>query len=153
VLGGVVAAVVLALVAVVVVPDDVSRGSRFMAGAEPVTPGIDAHIPAGSCVVTDDPILLIESDRWDSARPGCVPITDPFGMFVSTEGIQPPGDKPFPPSLVDPWRAALAHAQYVVLTYAGSNFVPFSPALTRSFRARFVAVFASPHAVVYRVRE
>jgi hypothetical protein len=81
-----------------------------------------------------------------------VPITDPFGMFVSTEGIQPPGHLPFPAALVDPWRNAFDHAQYVVLTYAGSNFVPFSPTLTRSFRGRFVAVYASPHAVIYRVR-
>jgi hypothetical protein len=149
--GWLVGAIAVALVAGFVIPDDVSRVSSYMSGAGAVSPAIDADIPAGSCVATDYPIYLIEADRWDTSR-ACTAIVDPFGMFIATEGIQPPGFTPYPPSLVGPWQSAFAEAQYVVLTYSGSNFVPFTPALKASFKRKFVAVARTPHTVVFGPR-
>jgi hypothetical protein len=146
------AAAAVVLVAVFVIPDDTSRVSSYMAGAAPVTPTIDADIPAGSCVASDYPIYLIEANRWETSRP-CTNITDPFGMFVSTEGIQPPGFPSFPPALVTPWVSAFRSAQYVVLTYGRSNFVPFSPAVIAMFRQKFVLITRTPHGDVFGPRK
>jgi alpha-1,2-mannosyltransferase len=150
--GWAVGAVAIVLVGVFVIPEDTSRVSSYMAGAQDISPAIDAVVPAGSCVATDYPIYLIEANRFDTARSGCTDIVDPFGMFVATEGIQPPGFTPYPPALITPWRSAFGNAQYVVLTYGIGNFVPFDPALRAMFKQKFVAVSHPPHAVVFGLR-
>jgi hypothetical protein len=151
--GGGVALVAVAATAGFVLSSDTNRIRGVMAEAAAVSPAIAADIPAGSCVVTDYPILLVEADRWDAKAHGCPTIDDPFGLFISADGTPPPGVRPFPKSFVAQWATAFTHARYVVLTYAYSNFVPFNPGLRAMFTREFVRIYTSPHTVIFQARD
>ena len=40
---------------------------------------VDALVPAGACVLTDDPEFTIEVDRFTASSPGCPSVVDSFG--------------------------------------------------------------------------
>jgi alpha-1,2-mannosyltransferase len=48
---------------------------------------VDRLIPAGSCVITNNPALTIVANRFVAARPGCPPIVDTYGTLLTmTDG-------------------------------------------------------------------
>lgn len=137
----------LLIAAVAVVHQD-RYAKTFLANDVAVSPDIRAIVPAGACAVTDDPILLLDSDRWSSGG-GCPAITDPFGMYVADDGTPPPGKLPFPASLTGSWLAAFHSAPYVVLSVDGSDYVPFDQQLYAYFHAHYTLIDSSNHAYIY----
>jgi hypothetical protein len=78
----------------------------------PVT-RIDAHIPPGSCVVTNNSSIALIVDRVNSAS-RCPQVVDPFGvgLVYAHVGTQAPRDAD---RLVAYWDAVLARSQYLLL--------------------------------------
>jgi hypothetical protein len=114
-------------------------------------PAIARVVPAGACVVFDQPMLAIEADRFSSSRPGCPQLVDPYGMWLAEAGgLSPPARPPYPAAFVATWRVDLAAADYCVLSSPHSPYLPWDAALTRWFDAHYTLVYAQRAAYVYR---
>jgi MFS family permease len=95
---------------------------------------IDAHIPSGSCVVTDNSSLVVIMGRSISGS-RCPQVIDPYGIdLVYAHGGHPTS------SAVDRlhayWANALDRAQYLLLTSHGSTRLPWrwlQPQVERDF--------------------
>ncbi|MCU1688505.1 MAG: hypothetical protein JWN20_433 [Jatrophihabitantaceae bacterium] len=112
---------------------------------------IRATIPAGSCTLTDDPVLLIASDRITSKRRGCPSVIDPFGMWLTEDhGATPHFSESVPIVFASTWQAWMQHADYVVLSVQGSDYIPWTAATTAWFADHYEPVASGPHAFVYK---
>lgn len=113
-------------------------------------PGLAAQIPAGSCVVFDEPALAILSNRITSGRAGCPPLTDPFGVWLTLDpGDPPPNPGPYPAPLSADWQLWLTNSQYLVLAAPASDYLPWTPAFYHFFDRRFRLVYSAPGAYLY----
>ncbi len=147
---GVTLAVVLGAGGVLLVQQGTSFASNFLASSNDPSARVDATIPAGACVVTDYTTLLVDSNRFDPASPGCPALVDPFGMWITRDhGHPPPTPPPFPASFVAVWQQAFERADYVVLSVPLSDYIPWTLALDRYFEANYVLVSSQPHTYVY----
>src|ERR1019366_8698818 len=82
---------------------------------------VDAVVPPGACTLSNGPRVLVPSDRVVSTAPGCTEMVDPFGTMLTFAGDPGTG--------VAVFRAAISHANYLVLTssVAGWLSVPYTP--------------------------
>jgi hypothetical protein len=82
---------------------------------------VDAVVPPGGCTVSDGPRVLIPSDRFVSAVPDCTAMVDPFGTMLTYAGDPSAGIAVF--------QAALAHADYLVLSSSAGSWLsgPYVP--------------------------
>jgi alpha-1,2-mannosyltransferase len=111
---------------------------------------IDSVIPPASCVIFDDSILAIESNRFSSSLPGCPKVVDPYGMWLADGGgLSPPASPPYPVSFVATWRSYFEAAQYVVLWAPESGYIPWAPSLVTWFDEHYVLVLGRPGTYVY----
>lgn len=124
-------------------------GSLFDPG-----PAIASVVRPGACVLSDDPVFLIEANRFEPARPGCPPLVDPYGMWlVDGHGHGVVGRPPYPPALVATWRADLAAANdVVVVDQSPWSDIPWAPTLRRWFVGHFSVALIEQDAVVYARR-
>ena len=107
-------------------------------------------IPPASCVIFDDSILAIESNRFSSSLPGCPKVVDPYGMWLADGGgLSPPASPPYPVSFVATWRSYFEAAQYVVLWAPESGYIPWAPSLVTWFDEHYVLVLGRPGTYVY----
>ncbi len=107
-------------------------------------------VPSGACVVTDMPILLLIADRFSSSR-SCPGVIDPFGLWLTDNGGDPPGAKPpFPLAFRAKWLSWMETADYAVLSVRYSNYIPWSPDLITWFNASYQLVAEGPRTFVYR---
>ena len=152
----VVAAVPVVLVVVVVLlalPQGLGRARDYFAEASDPSPVISQLVPAGACVVTDDPVLLIDANRFVAKRSDCPQVVDPFGLWLSdADGTLPHVGGPFPQAFVDEWSGWLYQADYVVLSVPGSSYLPFSPGLLEQFGNTYKQIGQVDHAYVYQRR-
>jgi hypothetical protein len=113
---------------------------------------IASAVPEGSCVLSEDPILLLAANRFVT-KPGCPALVDPFGLWLTDAQSLPHLGGPYPPAFVAEWTRWFQQAEYVVLSVPGSSYVPFSPELAAAFDVNYVEVTAGNHAYVYaRIR-
>jgi len=70
---------------------------------------VDAVIPQGGCSISSAPIVLVISDRFVSASPGCTAMVDTFGTKLAFSDDPAAG--------VAAYRAAITHADYLVLGF------------------------------------
>jgi alpha-1,2-mannosyltransferase len=82
---------------------------------------VDAVVPPGGCTLSDGPRVLVPSDRFVSTAPGCTEMVDPFGTMLTFAGDPGAG--------VAVFRAAIAHADYLVLTGGVADWLsgPYTP--------------------------
>jgi hypothetical protein len=80
---------------------------------------IDRLIPAGSCVITNNPALTIVANRFVAARPGCPPIVDTYGTLLTMTGGRPQtATIPTMRAAELTWQGWLQRAPYVWLDTA-----------------------------------
>ncbi|HEX8007231.1 MAG TPA: hypothetical protein VF482_12460 [Trebonia sp.] len=105
--------------------------------------GMAHHIPAGSCVVTDEVSLTIAADRFTGQPPGCPIIVDSFGAtLVLSNGVSAQGGAYKKPQVVAAWKTWLGKADYVWLSpsQGSKRRIPWTPALSDWFNVTFVKV-------------
>lgn len=122
--------------------------------AEAVSAPVEAiqlAIPAGSCVVTNDPFLVMIANRFLSNERDCPVIIDPYGTWLAAAPEYPPPNPPsFVPGLVTQWRTWFSVSQYVIITHSNQNFIPWTPTLRNWFSANFRLCRAVGNVDVYQ---
>jgi hypothetical protein len=114
---------------------------------------VSVAVPAGACAISDSPAVLILGNRYLSTSPGCPAVVDPYGMFLALNGgVVPPNSSPPLESFTDRWRTYFQEAQYVVLTFPFSDYVPWTTGLTTWFTQHYVLISSSPFAYIYQNR-
>ncbi len=135
-------ALLFALVAVVAFLPTV-RSVTKLENSSAFDPSSDlkASIPAGACTLSDFPSDLIAADRYLSSSPGCPPVVDPFGMFLTEDhGNQPhvgvPAH-PIPPAFGERWFGYLQATDYVVMSVPFTSYIAWTKPLVAYFRANY----------------
>jgi hypothetical protein len=101
----------------------------------------DRLIPAGSCVLTNNPALTISADRFtpDPAHvPGCPALVDAFGTYLALTG----GKRLLAPaqqlsSVRALWRSDFSRVRYVWIDPGSQGQIPWTPALYAYFKSHF----------------
>jgi hypothetical protein len=143
---------VVLVVAAVMVPVDISKSHTYIEATKPTQASalVERDIPAGACVVTDDAVVLISSNRFFATNPSCPQTVDSYGAWLSVDASRPP---PSPgvavPTLASEWRGWFSQAQYVVESSLRSDYIPWTPSLVAWFKAHFHLVGRTSHAYIY----
>ncbi len=123
------------------------NGERTLVASSPAA-AIDAHVPPGACVVTDDSSLTIVSSRFRSTVPGCTNMIDATAtdMALGHGRMALTGAGRYP-AVQSAWLDALRHAEYVSLTCgppgarrcysSSSRRIPWTPAILGYFVTHF----------------
>jgi alpha-1,2-mannosyltransferase len=139
----------LAAAALALVPG-LRYARSFMRVSYDPRPTISANVPRGSCLVFDEVGNAIASRRLFSSRPGCPPLVDAFGLWLTdNRGVTPPA-RPVSDAFVAKWRSWLERADFLLLTVPQSDYVPWTPELTAWFDASYRLVASAPRLYVYR---
>ncbi len=141
------AVVVLALVAL--------EGRELKGVSAPTTPAaVASTIPAGACVFSDQVSFTIAADRFTSSRPGCPDVLDSLAETLAlSDGTSPQGGAGTMPQVIAGWEGILGRAQYVWLTRAFTNRIPWIPRLQSWFAAHFRLIDSFPHYVNSKLYE
>lgn len=135
---------------VAALPHGVGEARSYFADAADPGVLIAATVPAGACVVSDDPVLLIVGNRLGASHGDCPRLVDPFGLWLTEDaGARPYLGGPFPQAFVDKWSGWLDQADYVVLSVPGSSYLPFSAELVDQFTSTYQLVGEGEHAYIY----
>lgn len=101
----------------------------------------DKLIPAGSCVLTNNPAYTISAGRFtpDPTRlPGCPDMVDPFGVYlVMTGGKRLAASRQELSSVRAMWRSDLFRVPYVWIDPGSKGPIPWTPALYAYFESHF----------------
>jgi hypothetical protein len=140
--GGVTILCVAAMVTIVAVgapkETDYWRSYFIRHGSNPAVT-VDAFVPAGSCVVSNDPEALIISNRFTDLPADCPYLVDP-GAIEKTAPSVAAADAD--------WEQLLSRAHYVVIA-PGRPHLLFSPLLRRFFTRNFSLI----HSANYEIYE
>jgi hypothetical protein len=110
-------------------------------------------IPPGACVLADEVSYLVLSDRFETRVPGCAEIDDGTGVnYALSHGLNSLTGAARVPAVAALWRSAFSHAQYVWLSVHAYKRIPWDPALSGYFHARFARVPGLPGLRLYRRR-
>lgn len=109
---------------------------------------VDALVPAGSCVLTDDPEFTIEVNRFTARSTNCPQVVDSFGTTttLSQNRTSPSGTA----KAASLWLTYFRHAQYLMLSQASSVRIVWTPALERYVYRHFVLLTQSPWMILKR---
>jgi alpha-1,2-mannosyltransferase len=132
--------------------------TRFESGAPkvigPIPPRIDAIIPSGACVVTDQVSVTLAANRFVSDVPGCPQMVDSLGTTLAlSNGLKPQTGAGKVPKVEAFWNQTLSHAQYLILTATNGRRIGWSPALVTYLNEHFVQVYRSPRKLLVYVRK
>jgi hypothetical protein len=95
-------------------------------------------VPPGACVLTDQVSYTIAADRFVNSVPGCSTMDDGTGADLAlSHGLKPSTGADKVPAVVDMWRDAFEHAQYVLLSRGSVKRVAWTPALHAYFHRSF----------------
>jgi hypothetical protein len=101
----------------------------------------DRLIPAGSCVLTNNPAYTISAGRFTPAPaygPGCPDVVDPFGVYlVMTSGRRLAASRQELSSVRAMWRSDLSRVPYVWIDPGSQGPIPWTPALYVYFESHF----------------
>ncbi|MGC1185720.1 MAG: hypothetical protein WBA31_11325 [Candidatus Dormiibacterota bacterium] len=110
---------------------------------------IAALIPAGSCVVTDDPEYTLTANRYLAASPGCPELVDGLGTTIAISGSQNPTSQRA--QRAGPaWLSYFRRAGYLVLTPLSGSRIPWDHALEGYLETHFRLISKSPVVVLGR---
>ena len=123
----------------------VHRLSEVVAGPPPPA-SIGRYIAPGSCVIFDDAIQGIVSNRLISSSPSCPVVVDPGGLAMALGGQDPSRSI----ALARTWRQDLLGARYVVLAGLTPLGIPWTRSLYQWFVAHFRVVVNQITYVIYR---
>jgi alpha-1,2-mannosyltransferase len=133
VIAGLVAALVIAALGV----GQFAAETRLLAWQSPGARA-EALIPAGSCVLTNNPALTLSADRFTSDAPGCPQMADPFGTYlVVTDGRRELASPQQLNSLRAVWLSDFSRAPYVWIEAGSKGQIPWTPALYAYFKSHF----------------
>lgn len=115
------------------VQQDSSYAQAYLSEASD-TSDLARYIPAGSCVLSDYPPDLIDSNRFTSSSPGCPAVLDPYGMFLSDDGGSTPHpNPPYSTRFELKWFSWLQQADYLELRGPFDDFIPWTPQMAEWF--------------------
>jgi hypothetical protein len=142
-------AVAIAGTAIVVLVPAAVEGRELQGVSAPSSPAaVASTIPAGACVFSDQVSFTIAADRFTSSRPGCPDVLDSLAETLTVgDGASPEGGAGNMPRVIAGWETILWRAQYVWLTQAYANRIPWTPQLRSWFDAHFRLVGSYPHYV------
>lgn len=142
--------VLMVVVGVIVIGQDTSYASSYFGNAADPAAAVDAQIPQGACVVTDNAIILLLANRFNSASSGCPDVVDPFGMFLTrNNGKPPPTTPPFPSAFPEVWQQWFGEADYVIQAIPYSDYIPWTTSLADYFDKHFVLASSQPGTYIY----
>ncbi len=149
--GAVALPAVLVVGALALIPSDLDAERVLLASAADPGHLVAQVIPAGACVVTDDPMILVNANRYVAAETGCPKTVDAYGMWLTDNDAKPPpAAPPFRPGFTEKWRGWLERADYVTLSVPLSNYIPWTPELVAWFDANYTLELTLPRTYVYR---
>ena len=131
--------------------------ARFESGTPkvigPIPARIDATIPPGACVLTDQVSVTLAANRFVSDVPGCPLMVDSLGTDLAlSNGLKPTTGAANVPKVAAFWNQAFSHAQYVILTATNTRRIAWTPALEVYLKDHFVQVYRSPRKLLLYVR-
>jgi len=109
-----------------------------------------ALIPAGSCVVTDDPEYTLTANRFLANSPSCPLLVDGLGTTIAISGSQDPSSSAAQPA-APTWLSYFRRADYLILTPLSGSRIPWNRQLERYLDLHFRAVARSPALVLDRL--
>jgi len=141
--------------AIVVLVVAAVEGRELQGLSAPSSPAaVASSIPAGACVFSDQVSFTIAADRFTSSRPGCPDVLDSLAETLTLgHGVSPEGGAGNMPRVIAGWEGVLGRAQYVWLTQAYANRIPWTPQLRSWFGAHFQLVGSYPHYVNSKLYE
>ncbi|MCX6396485.1 MAG: tetratricopeptide repeat protein [Propionibacteriales bacterium] len=123
---------------------------RYQDETNPPLTSSAAVIPRGACVLSDQPMQLIVTDRL-AGDGSCPDEVDLFGVWlVRNQGREPSFDGPITTSFAASFARDLARVDYLWVVARRSSFVPWSPALGVWFDSQFRVVHEERRAVIYQ---
>lgn len=128
-------ALMVAVVGLVSPPETSYWHSYYVTHGTNDSVAIEADVPAGSCVISNDAEVLLLAHRLAELPAGCPYLVDPTGIELAA-GSPPLGNA----SVVSQWEQLLSAARYVVIAPDGPG-IPFSPALRKYFDQNFVIIY------------
>ena len=149
--GAVALPALLVVGALSLIPSDLKAERALLATA--ASPGyqVGQAIPRGACVVTDDPMILVNANRVVAAQSGCPQIVDAYGMWLTDNNqTPPPAQPPFPAAFTAKWRRWFERADYVALSIPLSNYIPWTSELVTWFNANYTLELTLPRTYIYR---
>lgn len=109
---------------------------------------LDRLIPAGACVITDNPAYLINANRYRGGA-DCAPVVDPYGVTIATAGGRVAnGGADQSQTAVDTWLSYFRTAQYLLLTPASGVRIPWNHRLEAYVHSHFALVATQPALVL-----
>lgn len=109
---------------------------------------VDALVPPGACVLTDDPEFTMEVNRFTASSSQCPQVVDSFGTTTtislnrtSRSGLA---------RAAALWLAYFRKAQYLMLSQASSTRIVWTPTLQRYVYRHFVLVTENPWLILKR---
>jgi hypothetical protein len=115
---------------------------------------IEAIVPPGACVLTDQSAYLLLANRFISSVPGCSQMVDPLGTDLGLSGgLTPATGAGRNPAVAALWRDAIRHAGYVWLTFQARRRVPWTPTLQSYLASNFVPVMKDAQGDILYVRK
>jgi 4-amino-4-deoxy-L-arabinose transferase-like glycosyltransferase len=149
--GAVALPAVLVVGALSLIPSDVNAERALLAGAADPGSLVAQAIPRGACVVTDDPMILVNANRVVAAQPGCPKTVDAYGMWLTDNNqTPPPAEPPFPAAFTAKWRGWFERADYVALSVQLTNYIPWTTELVAWFNVNYTLELTLPRTYVYR---
>jgi hypothetical protein len=110
---------------------------------------IAALIPAGSCVITDDPEYTLTANRYVATSPGCPILVDGLGTTIAISGSQDPTSQRAQRA-APAWLSYFRNAGYVVLTPLSGSRIPWDHALEGYLETHFRLLSNAPVVVLGR---
>jgi hypothetical protein len=138
-------ALMISVVAVATPKEADFARSYFLKHATNQSATIRAHVPPGSCVVSNNPEALILAGLFAKLPTGCPSLVDPAGI-EKVAGSPPLGVNNT--SVDSQWEQVFSLARYVVIA-PGPPGIPFSPQLRGYFARHFRLIYN----VRYRIYE
>jgi hypothetical protein len=132
--------------------------ARFESGVPhvigPIPARIEAIIPPGACVLTDQVSVTLAANRFVSTDPNCPQMVDSLGTDLAlSNGLRPTTGAGKVPQVAAFWHSALSRAQYLILTATNTRRIAWTPALVTYLNDNFVQVYKSPRKLVVYVRK
>ncbi len=143
-----VVAVALALaVACLLIQQEVVYAQSYLLHNSDPSSELASTIPAGACVISDVPEVLLAANRFTPARQGCPAEVDPFGSYLSEDNGQSPytAVPPYSMAFEEQWFSYLEVADYVVLSVPYSNFFPWASPTVSWFSENYKLVAHSTY--------
>jgi alpha-1,2-mannosyltransferase len=136
-------ALMIAVVAVATPREADFARSYFLKHGTNDSAAIDARVPAGSCVVSNDPEVLILADRFSALPSGCPYLVDPAGIEKVAGS---PSLTAYNASVASQWEQVFSTARYVVIAPDGAP-IPFSRELRRYFARNFQLIYSTNYRI------